>query len=86
MIRPIKTPEGFKVLTELEFTRAYIAARESCGDQWSTFDVMKSWTAYQADPAGHFLSKPPYTTIVEEASEQQHQKDHAAHRQSCVGT
>lgn len=66
MIRPRNLPTDFKVLTEHEFTQAYIAAREECGDTWSTFDVMKSWTSYQKDPAGHFLSKPPYITLISE--------------------
>lgn len=55
-------PENFVPLTEHEFTKAYIAARTAAGDHWSTLDVVRSWAAYQHDPAGHFLSKPEVTT------------------------
>lgn len=53
-------PEGFIPLSEQQFTKAYIAARESAGDHWSTTDVLRSWNSYLKDPAGHFISKPEY--------------------------
>lgn len=48
-----------KMMAEQEFTRAYRAAHEAAGDSWSTLDVVRSWHAYQRDPAGHFLTKNP---------------------------
>lgn len=80
MINTSKLPPGFVPLTEQQFAKAYREAKESAGDFWSTLDIVRSWTAYQADPAGHFLSKPPYITMTDNDHEQQRQEAGVADR------
>lgn len=55
----MSNPNPPALMTEVEFTRAYRAAHELAGDTWSTLDAVRSWAAYQRDPAGHFLTKNP---------------------------
>lgn len=63
-----KLPEGFTPMTEAEFARAYIQARQNSGDSWSTLEVVRSWHAYQADPLGHFISKPQDIFVKKETN------------------
>lgn len=65
-----KLPEGFVPMNEGEFARAYIQAKQTAGDSFSTLEVVRSWHNYQADPVGHFLSKP--TNVLDGEDNHEH--------------
>lgn len=57
MILDKKLPDNKQPLTEGEFAKLYIRYSEEAGSSWSTLDVVRSWEAYKAKPAGHFITE-----------------------------